>query len=115
GSSRRVMRPTGLVNDQTLTARTGAAPIDINIVGLVLAGLADEEEAARNLGLDDGDLQSLLRELNLDQTAMVPVTVDNELATWYADIGRSEFDVSLFDSVIESERLTNPTKTTIGF
>jgi hypothetical protein len=82
-------------------------PVDVDIVGtvgLVLAGLAGESDAARRLGLDHGDLQSLLGELDIARAAMIPVAIDDELASHYADLGTNAFDAPLFDDVIEGHR-----------
>jgi Sulfotransferase family len=79
-----------------------APPVDVDSVGLMLAGLAGAADAARRLGLDHCDLSSLLADLNLGQAAMVPVAIDDELACYYADVGMNAFELPLFDSVLES-------------
>ena len=113
-SSRRGVRRSGPVGNQYLTASSFAPPPAVDIVGLLLAGLASEEDAAYCLGLNPGDLRLLLRNLSLDHVAMVPVSIDEELAIYYADIGLNAFEVPLFDSVVETHRTTRPKRNTIG-
>jgi hypothetical protein len=73
-------------------------------VGLALAGLAHENDAASSLGLNPSELRSLLGELGLAGTAMIPVAMDDDLATYYADLGANAFDSPLFDDLVESHR-----------
>lgn len=98
-----------------MTGPSFAPPVDVDIVGLVLAGLAGEADAARRLGLDHGELRSLLADLNLGHAAMIPVAIDDELASYYADLGMNAFDVPLFDSVVDSHRPTHANASTVGF
>lgn len=97
-----------------MTGPSFPPPSDVDIVGLVLAGLASEADAAR-LGLDPDDLRSLLADLNLGHAAMVPVAIDDELASYYADIGLNAFDLPLFDSVVESHCTTNANANPVAF
>ena len=68
-------------------------------LALFLAGLIDETEACRRLGLAAGELGPALAEHGLTDTAMTPVDVDGELNVLYRDLGRSAFDRPLFDQV----------------
>jgi hypothetical protein len=71
-------------------------------VGLVLAGLTHENDAARLLRLGPSEFRSLLGELGLARAAMIPVAIDDELAMHYADLGTNAFDSPFFDDAIES-------------
>ncbi len=76
------------------------------MVALLLAGFLSESQASKQLGLDIGDLEILLEEVSLAGVAMVPVEVDDELDTYYLDIGRSGFAAPLFDDVVDKHRRT---------
>jgi hypothetical protein len=73
-------------------------------VGLALAGLSHENDAASSLGLSPSEFRSLLGELGLAGTAMIPVAMDDALATYYADLGSNAFDSPFFDDLVESHR-----------
>ena len=74
------------------------------VVALLLAGFLSEAEASASLGVDNDDLESLLGELGLLGAAMVPIEIDQGLATTFVDLGRSAFSAPLFDDVVDHHR-----------
>lgn len=79
---------------------SAAYPKAAEIVALLLAGLLSEADASQRLGLDTGDLGSLLDQLGLVGTAMVPFQIDDKLDTYYVGVGRSSFAPPRFDDVV---------------
>ena len=98
-----------------MTGSSVDPPFEADLVRLMLAGLTNEAEAARRMGVDQDELRLLLTDLNLGHAAMVPVAIDDELASYYADLGLSAFDVPLFDEVVESYRMTQANANTVRF
>src|SRR5258708_12626456 len=98
-----------------MTGSSAGPPFDADLVRLILAGLASEAEAARRMGLDQDDLRLLLTGLNPGHAAWVPVEIDDELASYYVDLGLSAFDVPLFDDVVEGYRRTRANANTVRF
>src|SRR5438105_6421450 len=91
-----------------------AAPADAaDVVALLFAGFLREADASQRLGLGTGELKSLLDDLGLGGAAMVPVEVDDELNTYYADLGRSAFDAPTFDDVIDNFRGSAMSRATV--
>jgi hypothetical protein len=81
----------------------GSAPYPkaAEVVALLLAGLLSEANASQRLGIDSGHLGSLLDELGLVGTAIVPFRIDEKLDTYYVGIGRSSFAPPRFDDMID--------------
>ncbi|MFC9767994.1 sulfotransferase [Rhodococcus jostii] len=74
------------------------------VVALLLAGFLNGADVAEWLGFDLGELESLLIELGLSGAAMTPVAIDDELNTYYFDLGRSAFAAPRFDDVVDFHR-----------
>lgn len=96
---------TGVV--ATLAPHCAAPSCATEVTALHLAGFLTAAEAARRLGLKLGDLKLLLGDIGLDGLAMVPATIDHELATCYLPIGRDAFAAPTFDDVIDGHFISD--------
>jgi len=98
---------------RNVSSKSGDHADAAEVAALLFAGFVSEADAARRLGLEIGDLKLLLADLDLSNAAMVPVEIDEELNTYYVDLGRSAFDAPLFNDVVDRSRATRITKQTI--
>lgn len=90
-----------------MTPQCGVPSYAAGAITLHLAGLLTAAETARRLGLKPAEFELLLADLGLDGIAIVPATIDRELATTYLPIGRDRFDAPTFDDVIDGDATRN--------
>lgn len=83
------------------TCRPAIVDTTATDVGLYLAGLASERDTAARLEIGTAAFRGLLRELSLSRSNMMPIAVDDDLATHFLDMKGDAFDTPTFEETVD--------------